>query len=211
MSSEIIQLKLALPIIALVAFILAWSVNFSNITGLEKRDQPLLHQNLHLLKKQVASNPEDPQGYVELGWAAYLAGDLTQAETAFNQALQLQPDYIPALVNQGILRLEEGKKEEARLLFQKVIKINEKHELALFNLGVINLGENNFEEAEKYFNQVLRLNPTSGDSHYFLAIALEKQGEIEQAKQHLNQTLHFLPEHAGAKEALIRFARLKKE
>ena len=54
-------------------------------------------QNILELTKQVKANPEDPQGFVELGWAYFVSGYKEQAKTAYLQALTLQKDFIPAV------------------------------------------------------------------------------------------------------------------
>jgi tetratricopeptide (TPR) repeat protein len=58
-----------------------------------------------------------------------------EAEVALNQALQINPDYIPALYNLGLLREELGHWEGASELFLKIIALEPGHIDALTHLA----------------------------------------------------------------------------
>lgn len=65
------------------------------------------------LEKVVATAP-DPELYNWLGHIAFLKGALDQAEREFHRALELNPNYIAALVN--LAKVEFQRKQTARAL-----------------------------------------------------------------------------------------------
>jgi tetratricopeptide (TPR) repeat protein len=58
-----------------------------------------------------------------------------EAETTLNQALEINPDYVPALYNLGVLREELGLWEGACELFFKILEIDPDHLDALTHLA----------------------------------------------------------------------------
>jgi tetratricopeptide (TPR) repeat protein len=58
-----------------------------------------------------------------------------EAEAVLNQALEISPDYVPALYNLGVLREELGLWEGASELFLKIIELEPDHLNALTHLA----------------------------------------------------------------------------
>lgn len=54
-----------------------------------------------------------------LGSANLALGRLGQAETHLRRAVDLDPSFVPALNNLGVVLMERGKTSEARLIFQQ--------------------------------------------------------------------------------------------
>ncbi|NVJ69448.1 MAG: sulfotransferase [Alphaproteobacteria bacterium] len=75
---------------------------------------------------------------VHLNTAAIYADNLrddSAAEQALQQALSLNPSYIPALLNLANLREEQGKKEEAMALYEDILATSPDHPDALARLA----------------------------------------------------------------------------
>ena len=70
-----------------------------------------------LLKQVVARNPQDADGYNELGFTARKLGDATTAKAYYGIALQLDPNHLGAIEYLGELYAETGElpKAEAQL------------------------------------------------------------------------------------------------
>lgn len=66
------------------------------------------------LKRYIASYPQDPEGYAELGWIQYLDGDYTGALSSTEQASKLDPGLLSALSNRPTILSAEGKSSEAQ-------------------------------------------------------------------------------------------------
>lgn len=210
-----IPLGKALTIIAMVAIALIASIymysgdlgkSLNNILNPTLRQQPqrLLQQDIADLTKAVSANPDDPQAYVELGWAYFTGGNGDMAQQAYQEALSLEPNYIPALLNMGILLAEKRQYEEAKANLTKVIKIDPGHELARFNLGVIAIKNRKYNTAIDHFNHAIKANPTSGDAWYYLGMAYEGNKKNKLALSAYKKAVNFLPGNSDIKTALAR-------
>jgi tetratricopeptide (TPR) repeat protein len=75
-----------------------------------------LEEGIALFEEALALRPGDPRLLVELGWAAFLAGDLQRAEAATAQGLpgaRGKPSEGAALYNLGRIAEQRGDKDEA--------------------------------------------------------------------------------------------------
>ena len=59
-----------------------------------------------------------------IGSANLALGRLGQAEKMLDRALELDPDFVPAINNQGVVMMEQGKVGEARVLFQRAFALD---------------------------------------------------------------------------------------
>lgn len=59
-----------------------------------------------------------------LGSANLALGRLGQAESILKRALELDPNFVPALNNLGVVKMEQGKTGEARVYFQKAFALD---------------------------------------------------------------------------------------
>lgn len=59
-----------------------------------------------------------------IGSANLHLGRLGQAEQILRRALEIEPDFVPALNNLGVVLMERGKTGEARLVFQRAYALD---------------------------------------------------------------------------------------
>ena len=59
-----------------------------------------------------------------IGSANLALGRLGQAEKILARALELDPNFVPALNNMGVVMMEQGKTGEARVYFQKAFALD---------------------------------------------------------------------------------------
>lgn len=68
--------------------------------------------------------PEDPRTFALKGGVLLVKRDLAGARTAFEKALTLKPDYLPAAINLSQLDLADKRREDALKRFESVIAAN---------------------------------------------------------------------------------------
>jgi tetratricopeptide (TPR) repeat protein len=68
---------------------------------------------LALVQEAAASGAESPELHVEIGLAYAASGDLDAAQRAFESAVKLRPNDVPALSNLGHIDYERGRIDEA--------------------------------------------------------------------------------------------------
>ncbi len=69
----------------------------------------------------TATHPENPWGHYMLGMSTWKTGDRAKALSAFDQALQLDPDHRKSLFNSSRVLLESGRPKEALERIEKAL------------------------------------------------------------------------------------------
>lgn len=109
------------------------------------------------------------------------AGDKLQARGLYEQALRLEPSYLCAKVNLGLLYWKEKRTAEALTLLQEVSKTDPQDVLLHDNLGDIHREMGDFAQAESEYLQVIALDPSRHRSLYDLAGAQKDQKKYAEA------------------------------
>jgi TolB-like protein/class 3 adenylate cyclase/Flp pilus assembly protein TadD len=137
---------------------------------------PLPHQVLgqvYLWKKQheqaiveaertIALDPNDADGYVNLGNILVSAGRPEEAIGLTEKAMRLNPRYPPwYLLNLGFAYREAGRCEEALVPLKKVLTLNPNFGPAHLNLAPCYAELGRLEEAQAEVAEVLRVNPNA--------------------------------------------------
>lgn len=118
-----------------------------------------------LEKKQ----PDNPLTYNLRGLALLLKHDVAGARSSFEHALQLQPTYMPAVVNLATLDLRDGKMGAAKQRYLAVLKKAPNNEQALLRLAVLlRISGADNKEIEKLLKQGIAGNPNSAQARLAL-------------------------------------------
>ncbi len=72
----------------------------------------------------AAKRPEVKQAYTGLGVADLLDGQLDAAESNFDKALAVDPDYVPAIVNMAAVSLQKGDFKRAKNLASRTLTLS---------------------------------------------------------------------------------------
>jgi tetratricopeptide (TPR) repeat protein len=89
------------------------------------------------LEAAIAAEPGFAPGYNKLGVAAVKSKDLQTAADWFLRALEVDGDYVPAMVNFGSVARERGVNHEAEHWYRRAIEIDPEYGSAYNNLGVV--------------------------------------------------------------------------
>ena len=124
------------------------------------------------------------RAYISAGGAHFSAGRFKEAEEAFRGMLQIDPEYIPALMRLGLVYNALGRNEEAALNIRRVIGRQPKNALAHEILAEALYGEQKYEEAATSAESALKLTPDSPEAHYFAGLARAALGQRDTALSH---------------------------
>lgn len=89
-------------------------------------------------KEFLLQYPDYPGAHVNLAIIHVNNDDDAAAEEAVDAALAIDPDYAPALNQQGMLLRRNGKFLEAEAAYLKAVTASPDYALAHYNLGVLN-------------------------------------------------------------------------
>ena len=93
-----------------------------------------------------------------------------EAIACFRRALELQPDYVKALSNLGLILSRTGKLDEAKAHLQQAVAINPDHAEAHNNLGNIFLEQGLLKEAVHCYKRALMCRPDFAGAHSNLLV-----------------------------------------
>ena len=89
-------------------------------------------------KEFLLQYPDYPGAYVNLAIIHVGNDNDADAQAAVDAALAIDPDYAPALNQQGMLLRRNGKFLEAEAAYLKAVTASPDYALAHYNLGVLN-------------------------------------------------------------------------
>jgi tetratricopeptide (TPR) repeat protein len=119
---------------------------------------------------------------------------IKQAVRDFNHALEINPDYVDALVNRGSAYTLQSRYNDALRDFNHALKIDKK-QAEIYNLrGEIYLLNKMFDQATKDFTAAIILNPMYSDAFLNRARAYSERGMEEEAESDYNQAIKAAPE-----------------
>ncbi len=129
------------------------------------------------------------QGEVNLG-----KNLINQAIRDFNHALEINPDYVDALVNRGSAYVLQSKYDNALKDFNHALDL-EKRQAQIYNIrGEIYLLEKIYDLAIKDFSSAIILNPMYSDAYLNRAKAYSEKGMLDEAEIDYNQAIKAAPD-----------------
>ncbi len=141
--------------------------------------------------------------HYNLGTALLRLGtDAGEAVEHLEEAVHLQPDYVDALVNLGIVRASAGDTEAAGDLFRRAVAAGPDDANALSNLGTYHLQRGAFADAAETLNRAAAAAPARADVAANLAVAYLQTGNATEARRYAQRALELDPGQDMARQVL---------
>jgi tetratricopeptide (TPR) repeat protein len=176
----------------------------------ETTDKKRFDESLVLLKQLVANDTSDFQAWTELGTIFLLQKNLSEAEKAYQESIQVRPRFFLALMNLGRVRLMQQKFAEAIPIFSRAIEVRATSADANFYLGEAYLQVKKGSKAVGYFYEALKLDPVGkADAHLRLAALYNGAGLKEKAANEYAEFLKKKPDYPNRKKLEEYIARNK--
>lgn len=139
--------------------------------------------------ERVQENPDSAAAHYNLGLAYTRQGKMDSAASAYEKALELDPQLTMAWVNLGGARMLKWDFQGALEANEKALDIDESLLLAHFNKGqaLLYLGE--AEAMVPCYERVIELDPEHAAGHYYLAVALLATKDPQRAREHLSKAM----------------------
>lgn len=131
-----------------------------------------------------------PGHFPWLYYSGYLAqenGNLETALARYEQAIELDPDYLTAKYRLAQVYLDLNRPDEAYALYTSLLASPQFQAAAHNGMGQVLLMKQDYPGAVQHFIKALELAPEANQIHYPLALALSASGSKDRAKQHLQQ------------------------
>ncbi|MCB2183419.1 MAG: tetratricopeptide repeat protein [Desulfobulbaceae bacterium] len=137
--------------------------------------------------------PNHAAGHNDLGVLFHSLNQPQKALFHYKKAVSLKADYPQALINSGIILMDQGEFDEAVGLFQRVLDSAPTDIAALTNLGTAQHRQGKLSEALDSFRQVLALDPNDLYGLNNLALVLKDLGELEEAESIFSKVIRLQP------------------
>lgn len=113
----------------------------------------------------------------------YNQREFSKAIQAYQKVIELDPTYVEAYNNLGIIYQMVGDMDRAFGAYQKSTEINPRYEKGYNNLGILLFLKGRYEEAVEAFQKALAINSNNIESHINLGILFKKKDEWEKATE----------------------------
>lgn len=139
---------------------------------------------------------------LRLGWLYYLSKDFTNSEKYYNQAINLAPKAVEALL--GICYPLEAQKrtDELEVVYKKILALDKTNSKINYALGNIYYYKKDFIRAEKYYDLVHSMYPFDYYSTLMSAWTKYFLGKKNDAQRLFNIVLIISPTDQSAKDGL---------
>ncbi|MDY0228415.1 MAG: tetratricopeptide repeat protein, partial [Desulfomicrobium apsheronum] len=137
------------------------------------------------------------------GETLFKQGNYNGAIVHYKNALEKDPNFVPARFNLGLAYLETGKLEQAEREFQKVQLQNPHDGRVNFQLARIANFQNKPAVAVPLLTDYLKEHPDDPAAMEQLAFSATISGDLASAREHLEKVLSVEPGRVSAKLALI--------
>ena len=151
------------------------------LSQLAKRDAARLQRLLDEYRDYLEYIADTPGGQLSLGNLASRLGYPILAERAYRQALEIEPKFVPALINLADLYRAIGSDGEARVLLQRAVEVAPDSAIGnhAYGLYLVRSGEQN--KALKYLEIAAQARDASPRHVYVYAVALDSRGQTDAA------------------------------
>jgi tetratricopeptide (TPR) repeat protein len=145
----------------------------------------------------TAIDPQNPDGWVNIGRAAVQEGDMDRARTVLEKALVLNPDLARAHFFYAKVLRSDGNYDGAGHHLRKVLLQYPRDRVALNDLGRILFLQRKYTEAVNVLQSVLAVDPEDLQAHYNLMLCYNGLGNETQAHEHQLRYLRFKADEAS--------------
>ena len=160
-------------------------------------------------RQALQEAPANPQYHYYLGVALHAQSRFDEAQTQFEKALEIKPDYAGPHIALGKMLYDvHGKVDKARRLLNTALQLAPEATEARYILGLIHQREGQWQEAIDSFAAIAAADSTHLQARTQLGLAYLQQGDYQQAAEHLRQITSLNPHEPaaflGLGQALLR-------
>ena len=150
------------------------------------------------LKKKIKENPKDLESLFQLSLILAKSRKLNLAKDYLIKAIEIEPNFLAALVNLGNIEKELGNLVQSINFYKKVIKINPNYVNAYYNLGIVYFELGDLKSSEISYRQAIKIKPDYINAHYNLAKLSQELGNLNDSINFYKTVIKLNPNFVGA-------------
>jgi cytochrome c-type biogenesis protein CcmH/NrfG len=147
--------------------------------------------------KVTEIDPQNPDGWVNIGRTAVQEGDMERARKVLETALKLKPDLARANFFYAKVLRNDGNYDGAAEYIRRVLAEYPRDRVALNDLGRILFLQRKYKDAVATLEQVLTIDPEDLQAHYNLMLCYNGLGDEKSAHEHEVRYLRFKADEAA--------------
>jgi tetratricopeptide (TPR) repeat protein len=168
-------------------------------TAIEKRDYASAEP---LLKKVVATDPNNFQAWFDLGFVYNALGNAPDSIAAYRKSVAAKPDVFESNLNLGLMLAKTGQPDAEEFLraattLKPTANVDEGHARAWLSLAHV-VENTKPEDAIEAYKQAAALEPRDPEPHLSAGQLLEKENRFADAEQEYKQALAIDPDSYDA-------------
>jgi tetratricopeptide (TPR) repeat protein len=142
-------------------------------------------------QKVTEADPNNPDGWVNIGRCAVQEGDMARARTVLEKALALSPNLARANFFYAKVLRADGNYDGAAARLRMVLAQYPRDRVAINDLGRVLFLQRKYDEAVKTLQSVLAIDPEDLQAHYNLMLCYNGLGQEKLAKEHEARYMRF--------------------
>jgi len=142
-------------------------------------------------EKVTEADPNNPDGWVNVGRCAVQEGDMERARKVLEKALTLSPNLARADFFYAKVLRSDGNYDGAASRLRAVLAQYPRDRVALNDLGRILFLQRQYDDAVKVLQSVLAIDPEDLQAHYNLMLCYNGLGNQRLAKEHQERYMRF--------------------
>ena len=146
-----------------------------------------MHELLHEYRASVQLLADTSAGQTELGLLELHQGRAELALAAYQQALKIEPNYVPALLNLADLHRASGAEDQAALLLHQAVQFAPEAGATNYSYALALVRQQQTQTALDYFEAAYRADDSQPGYAYAYAIALDAESRTHAAVQVLRE------------------------
>jgi tetratricopeptide (TPR) repeat protein len=155
-----------------------------------------------LLKKVVASDPNNFQAWFDLGFVYNGLGNFQESIAAYRKSVAAKPDVFESNLNLGLMLAKTGQPDAEQFLraattLTPTANVDEGHARAWLSLAHV-LENSKPDEAIEAYKQTAALEPKDTEPYLSAGLLLEKENHFAEAEQEYKQALALDPNSSDA-------------
>ncbi|NET48673.1 MAG: TIGR03032 family protein [Merismopedia sp. SIO2A8] len=151
---------------------------------------PVMMGTSYILPDEALADVQRPTGkeefaqpHLDAGVKAYNDGQFEAAIASFRRCLEIQPDFLPARYNLGVVLGDLDRYDEAIVELEQVVAAEASHAEAHNSLGYAYSRQNNPASAIAHYENAIAIRPDYAKAHYNLGMTLLQQGQWQRGWQ----------------------------
>ncbi len=138
------------------------------------------------------------RAFFSIGYLHSEQNENDPALSAYDQAIELMPNFAEAYTSRGVVKSKFGNTDEAIADHDEAIRLKPDFAEAYINRGTAKRALEKHEEAITDFDKAIRLNPNSATAYTHRGVSKSALGEHQKAITDYNEAIRLNPNFANA-------------